>query len=86
MIKNAIKLSFKTALAPLKIGSEPIDFLDVEPCLFNNIRCNYCHYKMVQDARTAPKDTPITNVTTKKYRTALTVGQTTIEQRLTNAL
>ena len=41
-ITNAIKLTFKTALAPLKIGSELIGFFNVEPCLFSYLRCNYC--------------------------------------------
>ena len=41
-ITNAIKLTFKTALAPLKIGSELIGYFNVEPCLFSYLRCNYC--------------------------------------------
>ena len=41
-ITNAIKLTFKTALAPLKKGSELIGYFNVEPCLFSYLRCNYC--------------------------------------------
>ena len=41
-ITNSIKLTFKTALAPLRIGLELIGYFNVEPCLFSYLRYNYC--------------------------------------------
>ena len=37
-ITNTIKLTFKTALVPLRIGSELIGYFNVEPCLFSYLR------------------------------------------------
>ena len=41
-ITNSIKITFASAIAPLKIGSEILGFFNVEPLYHQLIRCNKC--------------------------------------------
>ena len=39
---TSIKIFFKSLIAPLQIGKKIVGFFDVEPWLFQFIRCNNC--------------------------------------------
>ena len=72
---NTIKITFASAIAPLRIGSEIIGFFNVEPFYHQLIRCNGCQRfghttkKCKADkprCTTVPKTTLTKNVTEKK--------------------